>query len=429
MLNNPSSNSLSRKSSSVRNYRGRKYTVQADIDAQQQFEQTRINGVRTAAPVPHFGHSQYQNDVNNTVIYYDQHDTGFPRSKTNSRKRGTVMTKGKDSRNIPVNKPSSSIRPNRTSIKRTPLSYANNQTRTKSTNNRSNLKDRIKTIEYNDNGNFRSLVARSNTVNKKRKYPLQNNFGTNETSIKPYSNFIPSTNTRSNITIDRSGSLGYGKLHSGLPNPNSISNISSKKSNSRKIIGAANEYEDDSILTINPGYGKNSNLTTTLGIHEDNENDITINSYKSKVSAKDLTAQPKFTKVSKKEGLRSKSNKRTIKENFERVYMQSPCKIFNNSKPALQPRLKKNIQTHDSQGSLKDKTTNLRDNNISPSMPKVKDAVAREPRHKTSIKERKPLNFNNSMKHEVSSMATSKDHSKANILGLKNNVSHLFYLV
>lgn len=423
-----SATSLSRKSSSVRNYRGRKYTVQGDSDVKQKyFGNTRVGGAQTSNYLTnHDSSNNYtsgQTSVNNTVAYYNKSSKLFPRSKTNSKKRGTVILRGKDSRNIPVGNQQANIRPNRSSIKRTPLGYAN-QTRAKSTNNRSNLKERIKTIEYNDANNFKSLVARSNTVQRRRKIPA-NNFGTNESIQKPYSNFMPSTNTRSNITIDRSGSMGYGRLGLGTENPSSISHYDTKDSKSRKAIAPINEYEDDTIQTINSNsFGKRSNLNAILGIKNNNDCNLTINTYQSKTSSKELPTKPKFNKVSKADGTRSKSNKRSIKDNFERVYMQSPCKLIR--QPNQVPKLRKNITTHESHGSLNEKGVNLRDNSVSPSMPKIKDAISREPRHKTTIKERSAQHFNNSMKHETSSIATSKDNSKIHNLAIKHAVSCLF---
>jgi hypothetical protein len=259
-----------------------------------------------------------KNNVNNTFNYYNKTSKILPRSKTNSRKRGTIMLKGKDSRNVPTHITPSSIRPNRGSVKRTPMAYVGGQGRTKSTNNRSNLKDRIKTIDNNVGSNFRSIMTRSNTVQKRRKIQINNNFRTNDSSILPYSNFAPSTNTRSNITIDRSESVGYGKLGVQQANPTSMSHITSKKSNSRKMISDVNEYEDDNVT-----------------------HHVTITTVGNNSSTKELIKKPKFTRVTKKEGLRSKSNKRTIKDNFERVYMQSPCKI--GRKINCPAKLKKNI--------------------------------------------------------------------------------------
>lgn len=81
------------------------------------------------------------------------------------------MVRGKDSRNVQQNNDTVNTRANKNSIKRTPLSYntnanRNNLQKTKS-NNRSNLKERIKTIEYNDNS-FSTLAGRSNTVQKRK---------------------------------------------------------------------------------------------------------------------------------------------------------------------------------------------------------------------------------------------------------------------
>jgi len=328
----------------------------------------------------------------------------MPRLKSNSKKRATIVLKGKDSRNVPSHITPANIRPNRSSVKRTPMGYSNaNQGRTKSTNNKPHLKDRIKTIEYNDSSNFRSIMARSNTVQKRRKLPINNNFATNESSIKPYINFVPSSNTRSNITIDRSGSSGYGKLGFQIQNPTSLSNITNKKSNSRKMMNGINEYEDDSIVTINSNnFAKRSNANSNLTSTMNNESNMTMTSNTHNVSNKELIKKPKFTKIMKKDGVRSKSNNRTIKDNFERVYMQSPCKL--NRKPNLQPKLKKTIENYDSQGSFKGLHQNQRDNSVSPSIPRTKDSISNVPRHKSGMKERKDLNFNSSLKNEISSI-------------------------
>ena len=101
------SSSLNRKSSSVRNYRGRKYVEQADRDSNQQtllrtlyrdanlsvYAQRQGNSVK-----PHPANS----NVNNTISYNNE-PKHFSRSKTNSKKRGAIILKGKDSRNIPSN--------------------------------------------------------------------------------------------------------------------------------------------------------------------------------------------------------------------------------------------------------------------------------------------------------------------------------------
>ena len=356
-------------------------------------------------------------NVNNTVSYYPKSTKIYPRSKTNSRKRGTVVLKGKDSRNPPSAINPGGIRPNKTNIKKVPLNYVNQSGRTKSTNNRSNLKERLKTIEYKDS-NFRSLVSRSNTAQRRRRLNVQNNFSSNDNYPKPYSNFIPSTNTRSNITIDRSGSLGYGKV--GIKDPSSISNITNTKTNSNKFIVPINEYEDDSVITLNShSYVKNKYMNTTMGAKSSNESVFETRHLKGKIGAKEVIKKPKFNKVTKKE-IRSKSNKRVQqKGNFERIYLQSPPKFYKNGHS--QVRLRKNISNNESEGSLKN-NINLRDNTVSPAMPMM-SVVAEKERHKTTGKERPVQKFNNSMKHEVSSIDTSKDHSRLNFAKIKHAVS------
>jgi hypothetical protein len=293
------------------------------------------------------------------------------------------------------------------------------QGRTKSTNNRSTLKDRIKTIEYHD-ANFNSIVNRSSTVQKRKRMQAQNKFDTSDSSVKPYSNFAPSTNTRSNITIDRSGSLGYGKIGLKNQNPSTIPTITSKSNISKKQIGPINEYEDDSKITINPNsFGKRLNLNTIGGV-KNADCSLTINSNKHKSSAKELIKKPRFAKAVIKDGAKSKSNQRVIKDNYEKTYMQSPSKLLKN--PNTQARLKKNIQTYESDPSLKEKYTNLRNKSVSPGMPRVREMIAREPRHKTTVKERPPENFNNSMKHDTSSIITSKDKTGMNLTAFKHAV-------
>lgn len=255
-----------------------------------------------------------------------------------------------------------------------------------------------------------------------------NNFTNNEAATKPYSNYAPSTGTRSNATIDRSGSVGYGKVKSQLQNPSSIMSIEGRKSNSKKMIGTANEYEDDSILTLNSNnYGKRSNLNTIIGAKSNNENELTLAMYKNKLSNKDLTQKQKVTKIAKKEGIRSKSNKRTNQEIFERVYMQSPIKLINR-KPLNHSKLKKNINTYESEAIIKEKLAQLRDRSVSPNIPKIKETITNESRHKTAIKKRSDKDLSHSMKHDNSFISTNKDNSKINFVGLKNIVSdsHVF---
>ena len=209
-----------------------------------------------------------------------------------------------------------------------------------------------------------------------------------------------------------------------MQNPSSILQIEGRKSNSKKIIGTVNEYEDDSIMTLNwNNYGKRSNLNTIIGVKSSNDNDLILATYKNKLSNKELAQQQKITKVTKKEGIRSKSNKRTNKEIFERVYMQSPMKLINR-KPLNQTKLKKNINTYESEVIIKEKLAQLRDRSISPNIPKIKEAISKESRHKTAIKKRSEQDLSKSMKNDNSSISTSKDHSKLNFIGLKNIVSN-----
>jgi hypothetical protein len=231
--------------------------------------------------------------------------------------------------------------------------------------------------------------------------------------IKPYSNFLPSSNTRSNITIDRSGSVGYGKLNSTSGGPSSITHITDyrKTTNSRKMIMPINEYEDDSIVTINSsGFGQKSNLNTIIGIKNNNECNLTLNSYKTKNSSKEIIKRPKFNKSNhENSSLRSKSNKRMINDTFEKVYMQSPSKIIMRKHGGLN-KSKQKILNNDSQGSLQYKNVNLRDNSMPPKRPKVREIISREPRHKTTVKKRSIPNFNTNLKQESSSITTSKDN-------------------
>lgn len=171
-----SSSSLTRKSSSVRNHRGRKYVANEELEARQKyFGSTKIHNGNLSGYVYKDtnlkNHGSNNTSVSKAINYYSQMLNLFPRSKTNSRKRGTFMVRGKDSRNVQQNNDTVNTRANKNSIKRTPLSYntnanRNNLQKTKS-NNRSNLKERIKTIEYNDNS-FSTLAGRSNTVQKRK---------------------------------------------------------------------------------------------------------------------------------------------------------------------------------------------------------------------------------------------------------------------
>ena len=141
---NKNSNSLSRKSSSVRNYRGRKYTEYPDTDSNQQyFLKTTYKEANLSAYV----NKQYENAknhlVNNNVnhtISYNNDSKAFSRSKTNSKKRGAVILRGKDSRNIPSN----------------PKTRKENHPE----------QDGIKTIEYGNKDNMKSIQARSITAQK-----------------------------------------------------------------------------------------------------------------------------------------------------------------------------------------------------------------------------------------------------------------------
>lgn len=400
----------------MRANRGRKYTVhENEIKTKKFFNHVRKVGTTTTnyTSNPHNNYSYNAGNINNTVNYYSKNAKVIPRSKTNSKKRGVIL-KGKDSRNMLSSIAPGGIRPNRNNMKRVPANYAYNQGRIRSTNNRSILKDRIKTIDYNDS-NFKSLVARSNTAQKRRKLNIQNNFSGHGHNIKPYSNFGPSNNTRSNITIERSGSLVTGK---GNKNPTSISYISNAKTSSKKVFGPINEYEDDSVMTVNSNYGKNN---TIMEIKNNNDCNLTINSVKNKVSNKEIGKRPKFNKVSTKE-MRSKSNKRVNRSNFERVYLHSPNKLFKNGHS--QVKLRKNISNNESKGSLVETRVNLRDKTVSPTIPRVNGAIAVNSRHKTTIKDRPPQKFNNSMKHEVSSINTSKDPSRLNFAIMKHAVSY-----
>jgi len=119
---------------------------------------------------------------------------------------------------------------------------------------------------------------------------------------------------------------------------------------------------------------------------------------------------------------RSKSNKRVNKGIFERVYMQSPHKLFKNGHSHI--KLRRNISNNDSQGSLLGKKFNRRDNTVSPTMPRVNGVPVNPDRNHTTIKERPPQKFNNSMKHEVSSINTSKDQSRLNFPIAKHASEH-----
>lgn len=327
--------------------------------------------------------------------------------------------KGKDSRNIISNITPGGIRPNRNNIKKVPTNYSNGQGRTKITNNRSNLKERIKTIDYNDS-KLKSLVNRSNTVQRRRIIHVHNNYSGNEGGPKPYSNFGPSNNTRSNITIERSGSLGINKENITQA---SISHSSKIKNSSKKVFGPINEYEDDNILTLNShSYGGKN---TIEGIVKNKDYNLTINSFKNKISNTEISKRSKFNKVARKE-LQSKSNKRVTRENFEKVYLHPPTKLFKNGHS--QVKLRKNINNNDSQGALV-KKINFRDKTVSPFMPKVNGVIAVNNRHKTTLKARHPQKFNNSMKNEVSSINTIKDPSRLNFAQMKHGVRFWVLLI
>lgn len=184
----------------MRNTRGRKQTVHED-NPNREFEFTKAREGNLSAfatkPIDKAKLSANANNINHTISYCDSGSVAFPRPKTNSRKRGAVIIRAKDSRNA------------QSTQKKKEFIQA---------------VDGVKTIEYADKDNFRSINARSNTVQKKRKLQT-NNFTANEGIARPYSNFAPSVNTRSNITIDRSGSVGYGKLKPQLQNSSILSQI------------------------------------------------------------------------------------------------------------------------------------------------------------------------------------------------------------
>lgn len=96
------------------------------------------------------------------------------------------------------------------------------------------------------------------------------------------------------------------------------------------MIGTVNEYEDDSSLTIaSNALCKQQNLNTIVGIKSTSDKNNVQNEFKVKSSNKELVQKPKLTKAIRKDGSRSKSNKRGIKDTFEKVYMQSPLKLLN----------------------------------------------------------------------------------------------------
>ena len=172
------------------------------------------------------------------------------------------------------------------------------------------------------------------------------------------------------------------RVKSQLQNQSALLQSNGRKSSSKKIISTVNEYEDDSILTLNSNnYDKRSNLNTIIGVKN---NDTLSNIYIAKQNSKEQIQNPRLNKLAKKDSIRAKSNKRTNKINFEKVYMQSPIKLINR-RPTNQPKLKHNLNACDSGG--------LMNNSVSPHMPKVKEAIAREVGHKTTLKKRSEQNL------------------------------------
>lgn len=220
---------------------------------------------------------------------------------------------------------------------------------------------------------MRTIQARGTTAQSKQR--AQANYAVNEALIRPYSNFAPSGGTRSNIMIER--------VKSQLQNQSALLQSNGRKSSSKKIISTVNEYEDDSILTLNSNnYDKRSNLNTIIGVK--NKDDTLSNIYIAKQNSKEQIQNPRLNKLAKKDSIRAKSNKRTNKINFEKVYMQSPLKLINR-RPTNQPKLKHNLNACDSGGLI--------NNSVSPHMPKVKEAIAREVGHKTTLKKRSEHNL------------------------------------
>jgi hypothetical protein len=99
-----SSNSLTRKSSSVRNHRGRKYVADDDAEVKQKYfggtkvHEGNLSGYVYKEKDPR-KYTSNNTSVNKAINYYSKMSKLFPRSKTNSKKRGAIILKGKDSRN------------------------------------------------------------------------------------------------------------------------------------------------------------------------------------------------------------------------------------------------------------------------------------------------------------------------------------------
>lgn len=144
IVSTKATSSLNRKSSSVRNYRGRKYAEQVDRDVHQQsLLMTLYRDANLSAYAQRQGDSSKPHSINNNVnntISYNNEPKHFSRTKTNSRKRGAIILKGKDSRNIPSNpKMRKEFLPE---------------------------PEGIKTIEYANKDNLSSIQARSITAQK-----------------------------------------------------------------------------------------------------------------------------------------------------------------------------------------------------------------------------------------------------------------------
>ena len=365
-----------RNASSVKSYRGRKQTQEHETGYNHQdYDRIENNdhNISAYANVQHNNFNEIRQNVNNTISYYKE-SKQLPRSKSNSRKRGAlILNERNNNKGFPSN---AKIRKD----------FIYEQDDSKLSAN----KNYVKTIQ-----------ARSTTAQSKRRG--QPNHTAHDNISRPYSNFAPSGGTRSNITIDRSGSVGYDRVKSQLQNQSILSQINNKKSNSKKMIATVNEYEDDTIITANSNnYDKRSNLNTIIGIKANNDNDLS-NIYIAKQNSKEISQNPRFNKIAKKDTLRSKSNKRVNKGNFEKVYMQSPLKLINR-RPTNQAKLKNNLNTYES-GSIIN-------NSVSPHMPRVKEAIAREIGHKTALKKRSEQDLNVFKRQDFSSINNSKDNSK-----------------
>ena len=80
--------------------------------------------------------------------------------------------------------------------------------------------------------------------------------------------------------------------------------------------------------------------------------------------------------------------------------MQSPSKMVMKKRNGLR-KSKNKISNNESQSSLHhENKINLRDNSVPPNIPKVKELISREPRHKTTIKKRSIPNFNTSIRQD-----------------------------